>query len=106
MALVLASSSAFADQCAYITKDQAAKAVKNLLNAETIQTLCEPCGETKATSIKEVQAIEIKTTGYEDTVQISLDGKAIDLAYTFVNGKNLANKSGCEVSGVSESIRK
>lgn len=106
MALVLSASSAFADQCAYINKDQAAKAVKTLLNADSVKTLCEPCGETKAVALKEIQSIEIKATGFENTVEIKLDGKSIDLAYTFVNGKNLANTAGCEATGVSEKLSK
>lgn len=106
MALVLSASSAFADQCAYITKDQAAKAVSTLLNAQSIKSLCEPCGETKATAINDVKSIEIKATGVDNTVEISLDGKSIDLAYTYVNGSNLALTSNCPADGVSPSLRK
>lgn len=105
MALVLSASSAFADQCAYITKDQAAKAVTTLLSAQKIQSLCEPCGETRAANVKAVNTIAIRSTGVDNTVEITLDGKGIDLAYTYVNGLNLALTSSCPAEGVSPSIK-
>jgi hypothetical protein len=106
MALVLSASSAFADQCAYITKDQAAKAVTTLLSAQSIKTLCEPCGESKAVAVKDVKEITVRTTSVENLVEITLDGKGIDLAYTYVNGLNLALTSSCPAQGVSPSLRK
>lgn len=101
--VVLMGSSAFADQCAFVSKAQAAMAVRALLSAQRIQSLCEPCGETSATEL-DPDSVEMKKSGYENSYQVSLDDQGIDLAYTYVNGTNLAKVVGCTAEGVSPTI--
>ena len=106
MALVLLSVAApvFADQCAYVTKQQAKKAVIALLNAKEIHELCEPCGETTAKKVT-LKSISMAPTGYEGTYEVSVNGKGIDAAYTFVNRSNLAFAVGCPATDVSRTLK-
>jgi len=103
--ITLSSVSAFADQCAYISKAHAQKAVKALLETEKVQSLCEPCGETKAQTIT-VESLGLRKAGYENYSEVVINNKGIDLAYTYVNGMNLAKLVGCTADGVSPSILK
>ncbi len=104
LGIVSSSSVAMADQCAYITKAQAKAALKMVLETTTLQTLCEPCGESvaKKTTYKEVGVRDVKYQGYWE---LQADGKGLDLAYTYVNGLNLAQLVGCPANGVSASIK-
>jgi hypothetical protein len=100
----LCSASAFADQCAFITKTQAEKAVKAIIETQSVQGLCEPCGETKAQNIQ-VDSVGLRKAGYQDFSEVVINNKGIDLAYTYVNGLNLAKLVGCSAQGVSSSIK-
>ncbi|AGH94550.1 hypothetical protein [Pseudobdellovibrio exovorus] len=102
--LILVGSIASADQCAYISKAQAGKALKALVDASKVQTLCEPCGETRAQTVR-VESLGMKKTGYQNYSEVTVNEKGIDLAYTYVNGLNLAKLVGCPASGVSASLR-
>lgn len=105
MTIVLAmSATSFADQCAYITKSQAQKALKIVLEAEEISTLCEPCGEKYAESLN-IKSVGISDVNYNGLWHLLANGEELDLAYTFVNGLNLSKLVGCESSRVSSSIR-
>jgi len=94
---------AHADQCAYITLAQAKKAVRVLLSAERVQSFCEPCGETTPETLS-VQSLGLRKVDYENYWEVQINESGIDLAYTYVNGKNLAMKAGCEARNVSEQI--
>lgn len=100
---LIISGNVLADQCAYITKKQAQKAVKRLIKAESIETLCEPCGETISQRV-EIESVTFANTGYQNYYEVSVNGKGIDLAYTFLKGKNLAKSVRCETTGVSSRI--
>lgn len=102
--LLLLSSAAFADQCAYITKTQAEKAVKVLIETQTVQSLCEPCGESKALTVQ-VNSIGLRKAGYQSYSEVVINDKGIDLAYTYINGLNLAKLVGCPTQGVSFSLK-
>ena len=123
--IVLASSVAQADQCAYVSKEYAQKAM-NLLNdsidSETkVVSWCEPCGESKADAKKKtpeaIKSVTVTHTGYEDFYEIHINGKSVDMAYTYVAGINLAKyintqagmaseKAGqaCDLQGVSDEL--
>lgn len=103
--VLLVSTTAFADQCAYISKTQAQRALKIALEAKSIATLCEPCGETAA-KVLETKSIGIHDVNYNGYWELQVNGKGMDLAYTFVNGLNLSKLAGCESQGVSSSIRR
>jgi hypothetical protein len=98
--------SAKADQCAYITKEQASKALSSLNLSQTIYFLCEPCGEIRPTSSL-IESLSIETVGYQEYWQVTINGKGIDLAYTFVDAGidnkliNLAAIANCTATDVS-----
>lgn len=100
---------AYADQCAYITKEQALRAVSLLNLKQTIYLLCEPCGETIPQPMT-INSISVGTVDYENFWQVSINGKGIDLAYTFIpsgvekKNINLAAIAGCSASDVSPFI--
>ena len=102
---------ALADQCSYITKEQALSAISRLNLNQIIYLLCEPCGETvpKLTVIKSLSA---ETVNYEKYWQVKVNNRGIDLAYVFVdsgienNLVNLAAISNCPAQRVSPVLPK
>lgn len=107
----LLSNVAFADQCGLITKAQAEAAVRLLLNAKKIEQLCEPCGETKPKTLHINENLGMSENKYfYDSVHskfmwvVTVNRQSIDLAYTYVDGVNLARLVGCKATGVSTTI--
>lgn len=94
------TSIAMADQCAGVTKSQAEKALKAVLETSELQTLCEPCGETepKTVVVKSVGIRKATSGGYWELI---VNNAGVDLAYTYANSLNLAKFAGCAASGVS-----
>jgi hypothetical protein len=105
---LLAAGTARADQCQWIDAAAAKKAEALLAKQPKVIAFCEPCGD-NAPGIPEVaRAIEVTSpqAGYKE---IQVNGKGIDLAYTFVQTSrshyhNLAKLAGCEADGVSSSL--
>ncbi len=97
---------ALADQCSYITKEQALTAVSRLNLNDTIYFLCEPCGETIPRSAV-IKSLSATTVNYQDYWQVQVNDQGIDLAYVFVNSSidnnliNLAAVSNCPARSVS-----
>ena len=106
-ALLLGSFStmALADQCSLVSKETAKVAVRTLMDASSVSFLCEPCGDTEATSLK-AESIGLKKSSVEDYYEVVVDGKTVDLAYTYVNGLNLSKLTSCPSQLVSPSILK
>lgn len=102
---MLLFSIAQADQCAYVSKDQAQAALKAVQKAEDVDSLCQPCGETQAQGIG-FNTAEAKPVGSENFWGLYLDGRLTDLAYTYVDGKNLAAIVGCETMYVDYELKK
>lgn len=102
--LTIFGTSAMADQCAFVTKPQAKKAIKLLLDAQSVQLLCEPCGDTKSQTVK-IESVGIRKVD-KNLNEVMVNGAGIDLAYTFVYGFNLAQMAGCTTEDVSSSISK
>lgn len=103
--LLSLSSVAMADQCQYVTKDQAQKALKIALETSKVESLCEPCGEARP------QKVDVKSIGIQDVNSqgywgLMINNQNVDLAYTYVNGLNLAKLAGCEAQDVSLSLQK
>ena len=101
--------SAWADQCAYISKKLAIAAVSQLSLEDDIYLYCEPCEDKSPKPVK-ITSLAAKTTGYKNYWQVEVNQKGIDLAYTFIeidanndNNQwlNLAIAVGCPVEGVS-----
>jgi hypothetical protein len=105
MTLILSASSAFADQCLVVTKGQAEQAVAIIKTAKTMQNFCELCGDLAAQDFGPYETLEIKENASQNTAEVVVDDQAIDLAYTYVDGLNLANLVGCSAMGVSDSIK-
>lgn len=104
------SSAAFADQCLYITKQQAIAAVSRLEKGQTIYKLCEPCGEKLPQAVK-INSVSAGTVGYENYWGVKVNEQNIDLAYTYINTSNnkerkvnLATLARCPAQNVSSSI--
>ncbi|ACK67091.1 hypothetical protein PCC8801_3110 [Rippkaea orientalis PCC 8801] len=97
---------AYADQCSYITKEQALRAVSLLDLKQMVYLFCEPCGEKVPQRIN-INSLAVATVNYQDFWQVSINGKGIDLAYTFIESSldkkpiNLAAIAGCPASDVS-----
>lgn len=104
LSILLLFSSAHADQCASIEKSQAVKAMEVLSTANNINWLCEPCGEKSPRSIQ-VNSLEIKSIDQKNDWAVFLNGQNLDIAYTFVDGKNLAYIVQCPATGVSFEIK-
>jgi hypothetical protein len=99
-------TSAHADQCQVVNKDQSTWAQKHIKASGKIISWCEGCAD-KTKSAPTV-ATNVKTTpfkgGSAGDVEISVNGKAIDLAYTYVQTgadtwANLAALVGCPATG-------
>lgn len=104
------SSAAFADQCAYITKQQAIAAVSRLEKGQIIYKLCEPCGEKVPQAVK-INSVSAGTVGYENYWGVEVNEQNIDLAYTYINTSNnkdrkvnLATLARCPAQNVSSFI--
>ena len=85
--LLITATLAHADQCQLIPVEQASKALNHLKPESQFVNFCEPCGD-KDFHKKEVQTVESITVNKDEVGghtywEISLNGKGIDLAYTF-----------------------
>ena len=100
---------ALADQCAYISKQEAIKAISRLSLNDTIYHLCEPCGE-KVAKKALIYSLAAGTVHYKNHWQVRVNEKEIDLAYVFIHSKldgqlvNLAIAADCKVWDVSATI--
>ena len=83
LSFTLAASSARADQCAWIDDAAAQKAQAILAKQPMTIEFCEPCGD-KAPGVP-VKAKSVSIGSPQDGYkEIELNGKAVDLAYTYV----------------------
>ena len=110
--LVVASTllfafASYADQCQVITLNQARRAYEEVKRAQLVDALCELCGQSTPERLF-VDDVQITRSSYQDGktryYEVLVNGRSIDLAYTYVDGKNLANKVGCPAVGVSDTI--
>lgn len=110
--LATLSFSAFADQCSYISNTMAKRGALLLSPGAEIAEVCEPCGDAPyVTSTTKVKSVEVIDTGYENYKQVVVNGKGLDLAYTFVKVApskflNVAKVIGCKAQDVSSIITK
>jgi hypothetical protein len=110
--LSVLSTSAFADQCAWNSKTDAASAMK-LLKGNDVITWCQNCGEKTPSYIAKVSAAKITTpsAGYKEiTITTSKGDEQIDLAYTYVRTAtnvftNMAQLVGCPSTGATSFIQ-
>ncbi len=106
IATVSISVPAYGDQCAYISKEQALRAISVLNLKQIIYFFCEPCGD-KFPQQSQIQSLSASTVGYENFWQVYINEKGIDLAYTFIESSletkpmNLAAIARCPARDVS-----
>ncbi|QTA91613.1 Lysozyme inhibitor N-terminal domain-containing protein [Desulfonema magnum] len=100
-------ASAFADQAAWIKKSDAYKAGGMINPGMMIREYCAPCNDA-GWKVLTVKQVEVKNTADGQSYQVFLNGKGIDLAYTYIQKQgtwvNLAMLLGLDVSGVPESL--
>jgi hypothetical protein len=102
LAMALIAANAIADQCQALTKVQATEAAKLIKIDDTVFSFCVACGDKKPTPIK---VTSIAVTSSQSYWELSLNGKGVDLAYTYVKtsstrATNLAGMVGCQASDV------
>jgi hypothetical protein len=107
--LLISTQTARADQCAWNEAAHATKAEAILAKHPKVIAYCEPCGD-KAPGEPVIARDVSVTTPQGDYREVSINGQAVDLAYTFVQVsgtkyKNLAKMVGCPASGVSSSLK-
>lgn len=102
-AVLLAPAAAHADQCQLLDDDVADRVRTIMAKPMRVAELCEPCGE-------KVPDLPFLPRTVEIGSELVIDGKARDLAYTYVKTasdkfENLALLAGCPVDDVSPSLR-
>lgn len=102
-AALLAPALAHADQCALNDNKVNANALALVTPGARVLEFCEPCRERVPHSPYVVKTIEVRAR------EVIVNGKALDLAYLYVNRgkdeyKNVGALAGCSPQGVSLSI--
>ena len=103
---VIGSLPVMADQCAWISQDQAARAAGKVKVGEIILKFCEPCGDREPAEhrVTSVRSRPVKdASAYWELV---INDRPVDIAYVFVPSgsgtfRNLAGLAGCKTTGVS-----
>lgn len=100
----LFSINAMADQCQAISQAEAERAALLLQKGSVVTDYCEPCNagkkDAKISVVNKVKLEQIKL-GNQYYTEVKVNGKSIDLAYTFVQvapnrSVNLAKAIKCE----------
>ncbi len=102
---LLVAGTAHADQCQWISEAEAAKAASLLAKKPKVIAFCEPCGDEVPGVPFAAQRVAVERAD-GDFKTVVIDGKAVDLAYTYVQTsdrwyQNVAALVGCPVEGVS-----
>ena len=102
--LAILTTTAFADQAAYITKAQAEKAAAFLKDKKQIRHFCAPCDD-KGDKVEDITKVEAVMVDYKDFWEVRVNGVGIDLAYVYFQTKkgrwkNLAKELDVEVDDV------
>lgn len=95
---------AFADQAAYIQKNDTLHAVALLKNKKQLRHYCKPCGD-KTYRVQDIKTIESSFTNYENFWEVKVNGAGVDLAYVYYidyDGKwrNAADRLNLKISDV------
>lgn len=102
-AVILSGSFSMADQCQMVSKDKAEKALIAITQTQSVQSLCELCGERIPLTVT-VKSVGMRNSNYQNFWEVMINDNPIDLAYTYVNGLNLAKLTGCTTQGVTSSL--
>lgn len=101
---------ALADQAAWVTRADAAKALEILARHEVIKHYCAPCGDKEAVD-ERVRSIGIFPIEGENYWEVQVNGKGVDLAYIYFEEKqgkwlNVAIKAKIDVDRVPKKLPK
>jgi len=85
--IILSAVSLFADQAAWITKEQAEKGAKLIKTSGEIRHYCAPCGDNFYRAEKVKTSVAVKA-GMSDSksqyYEVKVNGVEVDLAYVYV----------------------
>ncbi len=110
----LFSINAMADQCQAVSRAEAERAALLIQKNSVVTDYCEPCENgIKARSVVKTVKVEDRVLGGQIYSELKINGKAVDLAYLFVEvapnkSVNVAKVIGCETldhSSVSNFIK-
>lgn len=98
---------AIAAQCVVLPEEKANKAVELLIKHKkrnpiaVIDLYCEACRDEypRPIVLENVELINFQVEGYK---QIMINNKKIDLAYSYLNGVNIASMIDCKAIGVKK----
>lgn len=77
---------AFADQAAWVSRTEAARALEILAKSESIKHYCAPCDD-KSVRSETIESIGLYKVDGENYWEIRVNGKGIDLAYVYFEKK-------------------
>lgn len=87
-----------ADQCQLVSKDVVLRAYDILNTASSYVDFCAPCMDSEPVT-RPIDTVAIKKEYYapdnEILYTILINGMPVDLAYVYVNGKNLGVQASC-----------
>jgi hypothetical protein len=92
LSVIIPAIPANADQCMMIPKQQAIAAMSRLEPGQTIYSLCELCGERKPQPIT-IKTIELINDPSSKLWEIKVNGREIDLAYTYVRSQDFNTRN-------------
>lgn len=103
------SVAVFADQAAYISERNAIRASDLIRKQYDLVHYCAPCSDSEQKH-EVIQSVEYGHTGSENYYEVKVNGKAVDLAYIYIqtpNGRwtNVARHLGIRVRDVPTTIR-
>lgn len=100
--LLFISNNAAADQCVYIDEKTRDAAYEMLKTTDVYTDFCAPCQDAEPIE-KKVDKLEYKKVDYmendEQFYKIYINDKPIDLAYVYINGRNLGMQTSCKTYG-------
>jgi hypothetical protein len=106
--LLVSAVPAFADQAAWVTYEEAARALKVLAGHRTVKHFCAPCRDTAVTD-ETVESIGMFRIAGESYWEVQINGKGVDLAYLYFAKKsdkwvNAAMEAKIDVSDVPKEL--
>ena len=102
ISLLFVCNKAIADQCAYIDVNTKDRAYNILKSTEVYIDFCAPCEDSVPIENK-ISKLEYKKVDYIENntqyYQIYINNEPIDLAYVYVDGRNLGILTNCKIYG-------
>lgn len=105
---ILIAVPVFADQAAWVTREEAARALEILAKHQNIKHYCAPCQDQEVIDEK-IVTIGLFPVGGQNYWEIRINGKGVDLAYIYFESKkdkwsNVAIKAKIDVHDVPKEL--